>query len=814
MAVAAGAPLAVGGVHRPIVIGLISTTLVGIALLFGAARARGQSLRTGTVVLIPLVFLAIPCIQSVPLPFSARNVIDPRGSAILAEGLLGPRPTMPLSLDPPATRVKIGEAAAALALFVAGFHFASGHRRRHLLLRAIGMAGVASVTIGIGHRLFGVAKIYGLFATTKRTMFIGPFVNPNHAAEFLNLAAFVCLACSFQRPTMLNRVGWLVATGLCFGGTAATLSRGGALATVAGMLVFLFLRNRAKDESAEPAVVGRRRTSLAWAALLVGLAVLAAGAFGASELIGRFQTDHFNQDLRLRVWKDSFQIIRAHPFGIGRGAFDRVYPIYRTIKTNFPVRFAFVENELLQMLIDGGWIAFFLSAAAVGWGVWQIAVRGRRDRIEAALVAALFAVMLQNCVDFGLETTGILLPFAAILGTTLGRLRPEDEREPRWRGWPLAVVTCAALLVGGISVAHASNDDFDAVLRRNPNPNKVQVLERAQRIHPTDYYYVLAYARLLPLRSAGGPSPRFHALNRALTLCASCEQVHAEVARNLWAMGLRRQALQEWRTAVSLQPVLLRPALVELHAGGARPAELASIATFDPDLLIQVAEYLASLSRSDQALTVLDEAEILGVGPKDLLLVRAQMQIFGHDERAAAVTVAKARQAGIQSPRLDVLEAKVAVATRGPEGVDGALEILDRAADRYPQDVEIQRVRLALVVNNHKWRAAERSLDGFKRALSLAGNSAGEAHIAAARIDTQLSRWTNALDEYRIALADSPNDIGLWIEFGQAALTAGRNTVAREAFMTADHLSPNNPEIAKAFRALDSQADVIRVGRP
>ena len=54
----------------------------------------------------------------------------------------------------------------------------------------------------------------------------------------------------------------------------------------------------------------------------------------------------------------------------------------------------------------------------------------------------------------------------------------------------------------------------------------------------------VAYARTEPLRSSeGGISPRLHALNRALRLCPGCETVHLEVARNLWQLSSRSQAL-------------------------------------------------------------------------------------------------------------------------------------------------------------------------------------------------------------------------------------------------------------------------------
>ncbi len=73
--------------------------------------------------------------------------------------------------------------------------------------------------------------------------------------------------------------------------------------------------------------------------------MLGAAALGADQLVDRFKTDAVTTDVRLRLWRDALHVLAAHPLGIGRGAFDRVYPIYRTVKIPLAVRFAFVENE-------------------------------------------------------------------------------------------------------------------------------------------------------------------------------------------------------------------------------------------------------------------------------------------------------------------------------------------------------------------------------------------------------------------------------------------------------------------------------------
>jgi tetratricopeptide (TPR) repeat protein len=794
-----------GAVHRAplaLIMGLVG---VGIALLYLGAKLGGRDIRTGSVALLPLAFLVIPAFQSIPIPLGLRAAVDPHGTALIADNALARPAAWPLSLDPPGTRAHIGKAAAALAIFLIAYHLASGRNRRHLLTRAVGLAGVAAVVVGIGHKIFGVAKIYGTLTSTHRTLLIGPFVNANHTAELLELAAFACLACSLQRPTALNRVGWLVGMVLCAGGAAATLSRGAVLAMAVGGLVLALLWRLARDgDNAGPS----RKRSWAWGALVVGLVILAGAALSGEQLVDRFRTG-VGGDIRFALWRDSLRVVAAHPLGIGRGAFDRVFPVYRTLKTFHPLRFGFVENEPLQLLIDAGWPLFTLVLGAFGFVTWQIVKHGRRDKIEAALVAGLLAVLAHNLVDFGLETPGVLLPFVAILGATLGRMR---TAEPKLllTSRPLLAISCVGLVIGIGSVAHASYDNFDAALKNNPPADvRRDLLVRAQRAHPIDYFYPLSFARLEPVRSpSGGPSPRFRALNRALMLCPACETVHIEVARNLWALGLRGQSLLEWRSAVEIQPKVLPSMLGELFTAGAKPEELASIAASDPERMIEIADFLGSMSRLDAAVIVLDRAEALGVRRDGLWLTRAKLLLQGGRAAAAASVLEQAHAGGVRDPRLALLDAQLRVENQGAEGADQALAILDGAATQNPTDLAVQRMRLDLVTRFAKWQASERALEGFKQALYHNGGSVAEAHVAAARIQSGLGRLTNALGEYRIALADQGGNVGLWLEYGRLAETAGHYPMAREAYGEAARLSPNDPAIRAALKALDE-----RVGR-
>jgi tetratricopeptide (TPR) repeat protein len=296
-----------------------------------------------------------------------------------------------------------------------------------------------------------------------------------------------------------------------------------------------------------------------------------------------------------------------------------------------------------------------------------------------------------------------------------------------------------------------------------------------------------------------------HLLNQALLLCPSCEAVHVEIARNLWQLGLRRQALLEWRSAVVLQPRLFTVTLNELFRLHATPEEMTSLASSHPKHLLEVAQFLRVTGRPQDALVALAQAEVLGAPREEILIARAWLQLDGHQDQAASQTIAAAKAAGIHDTRIAAMEAHLELDLRGAEGADRALEILDAAAAAYPDDVSIQRTRLDLITRFEKWRVAPRAVEAYKQALYARDGVATEGHIAAARILGRLRRWTDALGEYRIALADQPTNVTLWMEYGGAAESGGRVATAREAFDEAGRLSPNSPDVKAALLRLEEK---------
>ena len=294
--------------------------------------------------------------------------------------------------------------------------------------------------------------------------------------------------------------------------------------------------------------------------------------------------------------------------------------------------------------------------------------------------------------------------------------------------------------------------------------------------HPLDYFYPLTYARLVPLKGdARIPSPRLHALNRALRLCPGCDQAHAEVGRTLWQLGRRRQALLEWRLAIDALPALLPTAMGELFTSGASPQELVALATSDPKRMMTVVVFLTESSPSTtRSLRSRRPRRWARCPPTCSRCARSCSSRRATTRRLRRPSRRRRRRA---SSARDWTQWRLSCSARtlGADGAERALSILDRAATRYPTDVDVQRRRVGLVTTYNKWQAAARSVQGlqFWRFTQRTARDRGSRGERASHV--RLGHVVAALGEYRIALADEPGNTALWMELSQTARSIGHD---------------------------------------
>ena len=804
------APLAVGTVHRPALVALFALVGVALVALFVGQLRAGERMRVGASAILPAVFVLICALQLVPLPASIRNAIDPAGGELLANAL-EPIHGHPLSLDTPSTWRELGKAAAVLAVFLFAYHLGSGRRAPRRMIYTVAGGGIVAMLLGLGHAAIGEKSIFGVFETGSKLFVVGPFINRNHTAEFLELAAFACLALALLARNRWIVRGWLAGASALAAGAVSTLSRASVLALAVGGLTFAVLaRGGSADENQA------QHRAISWGKVLLVAtfgAVVLAGALGAGALMDRLTTADLNREIRPSLWADAVSVVRAHPAGIGRGAFEYVYPAYQNpqaIKAPTSLRFPFVENGPLQLLIDTGWIGLVLVMVAAGFLIRELA-RSGLGRAEAALVAGAVAVLTHNLLDFGLEMSGIAVPFAAVLGTAVGRVRPESIRTRGTIAAPLLAI--AGLAAGIISLAQPSSRDFDVAFRQpQGGKQRIELAREAQRVHPVDYFYVLAEAVAQPLRAGdAGRSPRLASLNRALRLCPNCPSVNAEVAEALWDLGLHGQALAQFREMIrrdsSPGHEALGSALGQLRRKRASPEEVALLDVGDPAIRIAIADELSARGAQARALQLLSQVPATDATTARYFATKYRAEVAGSDLDAAAATLSAWQAHEPTAARLYSARADLAQRQKRPEE---AAAIVESGARANPTDQQLARERVADTFNRRRWTEAARAIDDLRRVLIESNSPTAETYVWGARLANAMGHRLEAIAQYNAALAQDASNGYLWLELGQVAEAAGQMEVAVSAFGRASQLVPSERSAKDALDRIARRREELR----
>jgi O-antigen ligase len=275
----------------------------------------------------------------------------------------------------------------------------------------------------------------------------GTFDNTNFLAEFLAVAALICLSIAFRRDeTAVRRVSALAGAFAFIGGSFSLAASRGVLLAFVPAVAFLVVSR-----------FGWRKGGKAFLFLVFPLLlVIGAGA------IGRFvESDPYTYG-RLLVWKSAGLTFLENPFGVGLGGFK-----YLWFEKQFPVEGTFLRygnsavyahNEYLDVLVGlgaPGLLVFLavllypLVAVARSWNV----LREERKGLVAMAVSGLLLTGIHASFDFNFHEIGLVCVAATLTGILLAML-PEDTGTFRWTvsRWSVGVGTAAAALLLVVSV--------------------------------------------------------------------------------------------------------------------------------------------------------------------------------------------------------------------------------------------------------------------------------------------------------------------------------------------------------------------------
>ena len=418
--------------------------VVVLAMLFGAGGIQGWSDAVVQLAALPLLawalfrlnpsqlgrggqwaivllcaILALPLLQLIPLPPSLWSGLPGRrefASGYEAAGMA--LPWLPISLDPPATRLGLLSLLPATAIFLAMLSLEQ--RSRRILIVPIFIVVFASVVLDLQQTWDGPDSPLRFYASTERFRAVGFFANSNHNAAFLYCAIPFAIAWAIglvldrRRNRAIGLALLALLTLTIIFGLATTQSRAGlALLFVAGLSGLLLAWRHDRGQS------GRRLLRFAIAANVIAL--ILAFQFGFVTLMQRVEGKGI-EDMRWPVYRITSQAAIANlPFGSGFGTFVPVYDKFapRTLLAENYVNQA--HNDWLDLWLTGGVPALILVLGFLAWlGVAPFRLWGSAQPeapvLDLALAQAasivIVLLLLHSVVDYPLRTPTLSVLFA------------------------------------------------------------------------------------------------------------------------------------------------------------------------------------------------------------------------------------------------------------------------------------------------------------------------------------------------------------------------------------------------------------------
>ncbi|MBI4954900.1 MAG: O-antigen ligase family protein [Myxococcales bacterium] len=793
-----GSVMALGAVHVPVmaVVGCVATLGLGVAIRLGARAHFRPALVFGALALYS-------ALQAIPLPMGILRAIAPSNADVWSRALLpfGAELTAaPVSLDPGASLVEALRWYSYGALFIAAATIAARRGPRWGMSLVFGSA-LAAAAATVGHGLLGMTKVFGIYQPAFKPMawHLGPLLNPNNLSGYLNLGAFCGLALLADSKDPMPR--WMVAAGIVilFGVNATTGSRAGLAVLILGLValtIALFISRRSRGSGGD---AWRRVGLVAGLALAmgIGLAVLSGAR--------RMWAELYDQSLvKLDLLNWVRPVVVDHPvFGVGRGAFESVFPAYQP--TDGSLVYTHAENFIAQWLAEWGIVATVLALGAFAWFFRPGKLRLSRSGPATAAWVGVVVLALQNLLDLGLEVPGVCIAAAAVTGSVWGNARrgePESgrraSRKRRRLAW--AAVAAGTALVGGTAYAGWHDLGSDrvrlqrAVLADEPPRSDGRLselrlqLRKAMLRHPSEAYFALLGATLATQERDEAAMPW---LQRALERSRLNGRAHLLAAHTLAEAGQRSQALLELRLAVESETRLIDGA-VEL---------IARLATTPDELLSAVPDGILGAAVLDSLAAELGTGERRALGEfcDGQALERNPKRAGPHTRLAAGVIsrIAAGRCEDITACRAAVEAHAVALADIDPRSSAAAqLRASLLIAEGHPDDAEsllatgcegvtdlapCLQLRASAAAKSSSPERLQVAAKALLSASCMRSDRCAEAATWLGDLHGSRGEWGTAVTHYERATREAPND-ERFLKLADAASSAGLHSQATQLY--------------------------------
>jgi O-antigen ligase len=459
----AWAVLAFGAVYpwayAPVMVASAVAGVVGI-VAGGGFRAN----RSVMVIGIGLAALAAAVVlQLIPIPAPLLVRIDPSADAFLkqydlqyAAAALRPAVALareqaagmhPLSIAPASTLLGLGFLASFGLLFLGVSTAFSALDARQVVKRLIALA-VLLALVGIIQRATFNGRMYGFWTPQAGVLPLppalsafGPFINRNHFAGWMlmilpaaigYLAGLVSRGMRGVKPEWRDRLLWfssaeaskaiLVAFGILVMGVSLvmTISRFGITSFAASLVVAGWFAIRRQTQKSK---------RLLMVSFLVLVLIVSAGWAGFDAVAERFSNAQYDLRGRAGAWEDTLRIARQFPwFGTGLNTYGAATLVYQ--QTNLDAHLAEAHSDYLQLVAEGGVLLCAPALVVIGLFIGAVRARFREDEVNSTtywvrlgVATGLFAIALQESVEFSLQMPANAALFAVVAGMAAGMPR-------------------------------------------------------------------------------------------------------------------------------------------------------------------------------------------------------------------------------------------------------------------------------------------------------------------------------------------------------------------------------------------------------
>lgn len=831
LALALGA-LGLGALHLPVLVAVGIASASACALAWWGARPAAPRSCATWVTLVGLGLVVWTALSLIPLPVAWLEAISPSARAIWSTSLgpLGPGPDhAPLTLDPVATRVEVLRGAVYVAAFLAALRLSRRKDGVFVLTSIVSVVAVVVAVAALVHPAVGAERVFGFYRPKSNidARHIAPILNPNSLAAYVNIGACLALGLAVSpRPRIPRAIPFAVF--LVLASTQLWIaSRGGVVALFAGVAIVLIMSRLGRSHA-----IRQRAAALVFGATVaagVAMIVLGSAADAWQELAGTDTT-------KLSIYPAAWKMIRAFAWtGAGRGAFESVFPAFRT-GTGYLV-FTHPENVVLQWASEWGLVPAALAIGALVWAL-RPSIALARGQALVGPWAALTAFALHNLVDFSTEVPGVMVAVSALAGLVCGGTT-SGGRRPKLAVWaerPTLVAAGSALLVSigivlaipqaGLDLAADRARVKESLMAEQSAPGERDaVLREALTRHPAEPYfpYMAAFAD----QRAG--DFRFIAwAGRALERSPVHGPTHLVLARGL-SRRSPAQARLEYRLAITEMPEQRGPFLAEAVrlVSGYRSArdlvpEDRGSAIFVLDALVRhVAPALpATAYRLDGDLLERDPRHREALARRATLIVEDVLMgpaaPWCHGKRThcveralSAVQAAEDAAPSVCEPH--ALRARVRAASGD---VDAALRGLEQAIERVDNRAECLGVYVSIAESHHDVRALARGVDWLVRlGCATDDECVTNLHLAAS-IEERRGNARRALAFYQRAYTRYPDDERSLAKAAEVSMQIGLYAQAFEAYKKLSELHPENADYAKRRDGALERARAPRIEAP